>query len=104
MEQYDNDGDCYILAGASQRFAVQFHQFTVEEEEHALVLKVVKCTRVPLPAGYDAVLQQDEARSSLEDGQTESRRLSAASSSHTGDVQECPCQACSMSCLLRCMQ
>jgi hypothetical protein len=84
VEQYDNDGDCYILAGSMQRFAVQFHQFTVEEEERSLVLKVVKCTRVPLPSGYDPDIQQEEQSYFVDDGHAESRRLSAEDSNQTG--------------------
>lgn len=62
IEEWCAPASCYIVLGQASRFAVQFHQFTVEEEEgEQLVLKVPRCTRVPLPPGYAADLRPPAA-------------------------------------------
>lgn len=58
IEEYDYQNDCYLLVDDHERFAVQFHQFTVEEEERQLVLKVTSCSRISLPAGVSPVVSK----------------------------------------------
>lgn len=89
IEQFDTDHNCYIVAGSTERFAVQFHQFTVEEDGQQLVLKVFNCTRVQLPAIYSPVVLTEEFSSST----LSSRRQSTAPASRRqsgGEAQQQP--------------
>lgn len=70
IEEWSASAACYVIVGATERYAVQFHQFTIEEEGEQLVLKVTRCTHVQLPPGFspDLDVEVPEQNGGLEAG------------------------------------
>eukprot|EP00879_Flechtneria_rotunda_P001305 GHRR01001455.1.p1 GENE.GHRR01001455.1~~GHRR01001455.1.p1 ORF type:complete len:1942 (+),score=725.52 GHRR01001455.1:344-6169(+) len=63
IQLYDEDNDCFIVfhEQSNSLHAVQFHLFTVEEEQNQLVLKVTHCTHVELPVKYNGEISSAAA-------------------------------------------
>eukprot|EP00882_Tetradesmus_deserticola_P019972 GHRQ01021523.1.p3 GENE.GHRQ01021523.1~~GHRQ01021523.1.p3 ORF type:complete len:117 (+),score=33.64 GHRQ01021523.1:356-706(+) len=60
IQRYDDEQDCFILMddNLGSQHAVQFHQFTVEEEKQQLVLKVTSCTHVVMAGASSTTARQ----------------------------------------------
>jgi len=58
IQLYDENHDCFIVSSGpsnAQYQAIQFKQFTVEQDAGQIVLRVPKCVHTALPQPYQAV-------------------------------------------------
>jgi 3-polyprenyl-4-hydroxybenzoate decarboxylase len=80
IQLYDEKNDCFILINGSSgvQYAVHFNQFTVEEEQNQLVLKVMTCSQTFVPEKYTTVCSQEtSARTSQHSAEGYSQALEA---------------------------
>lgn len=74
---------------SSHQYGMQFHQFTVEEEQQQLVLKVTNCTHVALPGSSAASAVERCSVADAESGTTShgpSEAIGKAGNNPTSDM------------------